>query len=226
MSSGGQPPPAAQPPAVKICGVRRLADARLCLRHQVDEIGINLYQRSKRYIALAQAVAWLGGLAGSVRRVAVVVNEPLDALLRVWASGCFEALQLHGDEPPELCRQLLERGIEVTKAFALAGPATVDTIDGYPAAVGILIDAHVAGERGGTGVRADWELAAYCAERHPRRRLTLSGGLAPDNVAAAVDRVRPHAVDVASGVESAPGVKDERMIEAFTRNARAAGNAA
>jgi phosphoribosylanthranilate isomerase len=148
--------------------------------------------------------------------VALFVDAGEDAILAAVAATRCSAVQLHGDEPPELAERLRRRVI-VIKAFRIASAADLERVRGYPADA-FLLDAAVAGAHGGTGTAWDHRLLAGRELGVP---LILAGGLTPANVAAAVIAVRPWAVDTASGVESAPGVKDAAMMRAFVSAANA-----
>ncbi len=200
-------------PRVKICGLTSATNAAACVDEGADAIGINLWPQSRRRATERQAEAILKSVDRQVRVVLVVVDAQRDELERyrrrfgedVW-------LQLHGGEPPEAVAAV---GPHVLKAFR--GEAGVEeVVDRYPVGE-ILLDAAVPGLAGGTGVTCDWSLASRLAKR---RRLWLAGGLRPDNVTDAVRTVRPFGVDVASGVESAPGMKDVTLVRRFLRAVR------
>jgi len=199
---------------VKICGLRSAAQAAAAVEAGADAIGVNLWPRSKRYLALEEAAPWLRELAGATRRVAVTVNAEDDELRRCHESGVFDLIQLHGDETPERVRRLLEQGLPVFKALGVRDRTSIAGLAGWPGAT-LLLDAYVPGEYGGGGEPMDWALGAEAVAALPGREIVLAGGLAPQNVAAAVRQVGPAGVDVASGVESAPGVKDPALVRAF-----------
>lgn len=205
---------------IKICGFKDPAQVQQVLDLGADAIGINLWPQSKRHMPLEQAVSSLSGLAARHHLVAVLVN-PDEALLEATIrSGLFRTLQLHGDEPPALVSALLQRGLHVIKAFQIRDAASLDQISPY-ACADILLDAYNPGLYGGGGHAFPWDLAVRAAERFPGKRIILSGGLTPSTIADAVAQTRPAAVDVASGVESAPGIKDPALVDAFIRTARA-----
>lgn len=194
---------------IKICGLTNVDDARCALDAGADYLGFVLYPRSPRGIDAARLRGILDRLDRPVRAVAVVVNEPRAGLESV-ASDCgLWAVQLHGDERPEDFRDCPFR---VWRAVRGAEPAGW-TADRY------VVDAAVPGLYGGTSVRADWGMAAEMARRLP---LLLAGGLNADNVKSAVKAVCPLGVDVSSGVEKAPGIKDHDAIRAFVRRAGSA----
>ncbi len=198
---------------VKVCGITTVEQAMACVELGVDAIGVNLVASSPRRVDETTARAIAQAVGDRTLVVAVVANRDVDAmraLVERTGAGC---LQLHGDEPPEHVAAMLPHAY---KAVGVAGPEDVaraaDTPGDY-----VMVDAKVPGALGGTGHAFDWSLVVGLART---RRLVLAGGLRPDNVATAVATVHPWCVDVASGVESRPGVKDMAKVEAFLREAR------
>ena len=210
---------------VKICGITRREDAALCADAGADAIGINFYKGSKRCHPLSQAREWLGSFSGPGHpaRVALFVNAQLDEIREACESGLFEAIQLHGDEALEFCAAVENFGLPVIRALAMRTRDDLARMKNHPASAFIL-DAAVTGAYGGTGQTADWALAAEAVRRFPNTPIFLSGGLTPGNVAKAISIVRPSGVDVASGVESAPGFKDPEKTARFIHEARGAHN--
>jgi phosphoribosylanthranilate isomerase len=200
---------------VKICGITNVEDAIACVEEGASAIGLNFVPASPRYVDVATARAIADAVAGAVLVVGVVADRTLVELRSLEHDARLGCLQLHGDEPPELVSELLPHAY---KAIRVAGPADVARAAAYPGEY-VLVDAHVEGVLGGTGVRLDPALVAPLART---RKLTLAGGLTADNVASAVALVRPWAVDVASGVErrGAPRKKDRGAIRAFVAGAR------
>jgi len=202
---------------VKICGLRRPEDARAAVRAGADALGFNFWPGSKRYLPPAEAGRIVRELPPFVAAVGVFVNATREEIAAaVLASGVGVA-QLHGDEAPEACRDL---PVRVVKAIRVGSEADVLGMAAFhDAGVGtFLLDAPSAGY-GGSGARFDWALAAS-AKRWGR--VILAGGLTPRNVAEAIRAVRPWGVDVASGVEVVPGVKDAELMGRFVAEARAA----
>lgn len=200
---------------IKICGITRSDDAWAAVRAGADAIGLVFYSRSPRYIDPEQAAAIAVGLPPFLSVVGLFVNATREEILHTAARCRLDHLQLHGDEPPGACRDLPGR---VIKAVRVAETRDLAGLERYPVD-GLLLDARSAGRYGGTGQRFDWSiLDGY----HPPRPLLLAGGLDPGNVAAAVRQVRPFAVDVSSGVESAPGIKDADRIARFVQQVRLA----
>jgi phosphoribosylanthranilate isomerase len=197
---------------VKVCGVRTLADALECGRVGVDLVGFNFWPGSKRFIPVEEAARIADQLPPGLRTVGVFVNPGEAEVQRAFASGAIDLVQLHGDETPEFCRRFAGR---YWKALRLTDEGSLAALDAYTSEV-ILVDADAPGW-GGSGRRASVELARRAAAR---RRVMLAGGLTPGNVAEAVRAVQPWGVDVASGVERAPGVKDPAKVAAFVEAVR------
>ncbi len=203
---------------VKICGVTRLEDAREAWAAGADALGLNFYARSPRYVepAVAVILARTRPALGAV--VGVFVNEAPETIrARVRECG-LTAVQLHGDEPPEACGGF---GVPVIKALRVRGPEDVARAQSYVGAgeVGALLLDGAAPGYGGGGVTFDWSLVSQLTDTGAP--VMVAGGLTPDNVAEAVRATRPYGVDVASGVEASPGIKDARAVRAFIRAAKA-----
>lgn len=213
--------PPSQRLGIKICGVTRPDQAEAIIAAGADALGINLWEGSRRFVPLDTARSWLGSLRGRTFRVAVVVNASDEFLDEVVASDLFDALQLHGDEAPEVVAGLMGRGVCVIKALQVRDRESLDAIAAYPTRM-LLLDAFNPGLHGGAGRAFPWDLAVEAKRRHPDRHIILAGGLTDRNVRSAVRQVRPAAVDVASGVESAPGIKDMTLVRRFIDEARAA----
>ena len=201
---------------IKVCGVTRKEDAFAAIDAGVDALGFNFYSGSKRCVRLDDVAAWIGKLPDDIGRVAVVVNADGNLLRDLQASGLFHAFQFHGDETPEVCARW--GGDFYARARALAGEDSLTSALADPAPC-LLLDAHAPGVFGGTGKTIDWSLAARVVSE-ANRPVVLSGGLNPDNVATAIAQVHPTAVDLASGVESAPGIKDADKMRALVRAVR------
>jgi len=204
---------------VKICGLTSPADAAMCARAGADALGFNFFPGSSRSIEPDQAIPWIRDLGASPCRVAVVVNPGKALLEKLRLGECFEWIQFHGDETPEFCSGAgFERWIKAVRVSDSGVPAGALEFQ----APGLLLDAWSADAYGGTGKRLDWDLARDFADKNPGRKILLAGGLDPHNVCQAVRIVRPHAVDVASGVEVSPQKKDEYLVREFVRLAKAA----
>jgi phosphoribosylanthranilate isomerase len=206
--------------SVKICGITRPEQAAEIFALGADAVGINLWPQSKRHMPLSVAETSLQDVAAKNALVAVLVN-PDDALLdAAVGSGLFQALQLHGDETSQDVERLMNRGVNVIKALQVRDAASLPQIGEFPCRA-ILLDAYNPGTYGGGGHAFPWELAVRAQEMFPTKHILLSGGLNADNVSQAVQQTHPIAVDVASGVESAPGVKDLAQVARFIAEARA-----
>ena len=202
---------------VKVCGITNLEDALAAVEAGAEVLGFNFYARSPRYVTPEAARRVIERLPEGVESVGVFVNEATpEAVERVAREACVGAVQLHGDETPEFCRAL--RGLALIKALRVGPGFEVEAAAAYPTDA-VLLDAYVAGEWGGTGHTFDWSLARRTREAVPR--LFLAGGLRPENVADAVAAVRPHAVDVCSGVETAPGRKSLQLMRRFVEEVKA-----
>ncbi len=209
-------------PRVKICGLTTLENALHCAAAGADLLGFNFYPGSKRFIPFAEAGRWLGELEGSVERIGLFVNEGRDGVLRIMESGLIDTAQFHGDETLDDAAFYAARGIRFFKAFRVKDEESLRDVGAFSTRR-IVLDAFSPTGYGGTGETFDWNLARSVVEVHPELECMLSGGLDPGNVAEAVAVVRPAIVDVASGVESAPGMKDIAKVTAFVRAAKAGG---
>lgn len=199
---------------VKICGVTSVEDALACVDAGASSIGVNFVSSSPRCVSVETARAIAVAVGERALVVGVVADLEVDAMRRLKDEAQLGCLQLHGDERPEVVAALLPHAY---KALRIAGEWDVARAGLYPGEY-ILVDAKVEGVLGGTGRVFDWDLVRDLASA---RRLTLAGGLTPENVAAAVRAVRPFAVDVASGVEGAsPRKKDLSRVRDFIEAAR------
>jgi phosphoribosylanthranilate isomerase len=192
---------------VKICGVTSVDDARMAAEMGASAVGLVFWPQSPRAVEIEQAKRIVAALPPFVSAVGVFVNQPEAA--DIAREVGLSAVQLHGDEPPDTYRSL---PLRVIKAVAVTGNGSGDLAAAIPASATVLLDAHDPVKRGGTGRAIDWTVAAAVARRRP---IILSGGLNADNVASAVEAVRPYAIDVSSGVESAPGRKDAAKLRAL-----------
>lgn len=194
---------------VKICGVRRLEDALLAAALGASAIGFVFWPESPRFVDPYRAKRIAAVLPPFVATVGVFVNQRAEHVSSVARLLNLAAIQLHGDEDPA---PFIRTGYRVIKSLAVTAAFDVEAVGRIPPAVTILLDAHDPVRRGGTGHTIDWSVAARVAAS---RRTILSGGLSPANVRTAVEQVRPYAIDVSSGVESAPGVKDADKLRAL-----------
>lgn len=196
---------------VKICGITRNEDALACAHAGADAIGLVFYPPSPRHVSVAQAAAIACVLPPFVTTVGLFVNPTASEVAAVLRDLRLDVLQFHGDEPADFCASF---GVPYLKAVRVkAGVDLVQYAFRYREAQGLLLDAYVEGTPGGTGQAFDWGLIP--AELP--LPVILSGGLEPGNVAEAIKRVQPWAVDVSSGVEAAKGLKDAAKIAAFMK---------
>jgi phosphoribosylanthranilate isomerase len=201
---------------IKICGIKTVNDALAAMDAGADLIGFNFYPKSPRYISVGQCRDLMSVMRkyGHITYVGVFVNASVAEIRATMETCALTLAQLHGDETPGMLDSLYGRAF---KAFR----GVPESLQGFVRedAPAFLVDASVKGSYGGTGVRADWSGAAQLAKQYP---LLLAGGLTAENVAEAVRRVGPWGVDVASGVESSPGMKDVHKMKAFIRAVRSA----
>ncbi|MDQ3936280.1 MAG: phosphoribosylanthranilate isomerase [Actinomycetota bacterium] len=200
---------------VKVCGLCELDDARLAVELGAWAIGMVFHPESPRACDPGTAEAIGAELKRKAEIVGVFVNWPLDELEHMADRAHLTMLQLHGDEGPAYCREAARRtGCKVMKAIQAKDARAVRRLDSYREADLHMLDAYSERVRGGTGEPFEWTLAAHHRSRVP---LVLSGGIDPDNAAAAIEAVQPFAVDSASGTEAEPGRKDPERLRALFR---------
>lgn len=198
----------------KICGITRVEDALAAAAAGADAIGLVFYAKSPRAVSVEQARQIIAALPPFVTTVGLFVDVERDELRQILAQVPLDLLQFHGDESAEQCEG---HGRPYIKALRVkAGDDVAAQVARYPGAAGVLLDTFVEGVPGGTGLAFDWSLVPAGLSKP----VILAGGLTPENVAAAIARVRPYAVDVSGGVESAKGIKDADKIRAFIRAAQ------
>ncbi|MEQ1752103.1 MAG: phosphoribosylanthranilate isomerase [Prosthecobacter sp.] len=207
--------------AIKICGITQEQQARDIISLGADALGINFWPKSKRYLPIETAATWLTALRDQTTLVAVLVNADAATLDAILDQHLVHILQLHGDETPADVAALRERGALVIKALQIRDRESLSQIGSFPCET-ILLDAYNPGLYGGTGETFPWELAVIAQDMFPEKRILLSGGLTPQNVRQAIEEAHPAAVDVASGVESAPGIKDLTLVREFIEQVRLA----
>lgn len=201
---------------IKICGITSLEDARCAIDAGADYLGFIRAKVSPRFVTVERVAEITRQLPSHVRTVGVFVDSGLEEIRETLSAANLNYVQLHGEEPPEVAMQLGTG--RVWRVVHLNGDADIQGIWSYPCAA-VVADTAVAGKRGGTGVVGNWSLASKLASR---KRTVLAGGLIPENVAEAVRTVAPWGVDVSSGVEAEPGVKDPEKVRQFVRAARRA----
>ena len=199
---------------LKICGITRLSDALHAVEHGATALGFVMWPRSPRFIDRDRVAAIVAQLPSTITAVGVFVNESSDEIARTMEVTSLSHVQLHGDEPTAYADSLawpILRSVTLATADQIAATWPQDTT--------LILDAADIERRGGTGQAVDWSRAALLARR---RQLVLAGGLTPANVGDAIATVRPFGVDVSSGVEDAPGVKNADKVAQFLENARRA----
>ncbi len=199
---------------VKVCGITRLTDALHAVEQGATAIGFVLWPKSPRAVTVERAAEIIAELPSHVMTVGVFVNEPVDGIRAIVERTRLTAVQLHGDEPPAYA-DALDWPIIRAVSVGDIGEAS----EAWSPETALLVDNIDPVRRGGTGAVVDWTQAAGIAQK---RRVVLAGGLTPENVASAIRAVHPFGVDVSSGVESAPGVKDLSKVTQFIANARLA----
>ncbi|HVF34278.1 MAG TPA: phosphoribosylanthranilate isomerase [Candidatus Saccharimonadia bacterium] len=202
---------------VKFCGITRVDDAQHAGELGADAIGLVFAPRSLRALAIADAARIAEVTPAFVARVGLFLDADPDFVRSVIAAVALDALQFHGSEPREYCASF---GMRYIKAVAMGDGVEFETrARAYPDAAALLLDSHASGGQGGTGARFDWA-------RVPRayaQPIVLAGGLTADNVADAIAIARPYAVDVSSGIEARPGIKDSGKMQRFLDEVRRAG---
>jgi len=194
---------------IKICGLTRTGDVKAAVSAGANAIGF-VFTASPRRVSIERAIRLAGYVPEGVLRVGLFLNQDKLEVERVVNSVPLDVLQFHGNELEQECSVF---GLPWLKAVAMTDAASaVQAERDYPGAMGLLLDSHTAGKGGGSGKVFDWSLSRPVA-----KPVWLAGGLSADNVAEAIAVVRPFAVDVSSGVESAPGLKDPLMMSAFVR---------
>jgi phosphoribosylanthranilate isomerase len=200
--------------SLKVCGVTLRTDAEQLVAHRVPALGVNFWPRSKRYCPPAEATVFLPALKDRILRVGVFVNADPEEVARLFEEDLIDLAQFHGDETEGDCMTFATRGLPFIKALGVKSPEDLESATGYHASA-ILLDAYAPGIYGGTGQTIDWTTARAFRDQHPALPLILAGGITPDNAAAALDAVHPAALDVASGSESEPGIKDFHKVAAL-----------
>ncbi len=194
---------------VKICGITRVEDALIVSTSGADSIGLVFYPKSPRNVSIAQAYDIVAALPPFVSVTALFLDAEAEFIQKVVESVPLSLLQFHGKETPEQCSGY---NLPFIKAIGMRDRIDLESfMERYPDAAGFLLDSHGIGEAGGTGKAFDWSLLSSLTDRP----ILLAGGITPDNVAEAIKTVKPWAVDLSSGVESSPGIKDPAKILAL-----------
>jgi len=197
---------------LKICGVTTTKDAQSLVDLGVDAIGINFYPKSKRYIAPEKAKPFLEKIRGKIERVGVFVDADIDLVKQLLTDDLIDTAQLHGKESDAYCKELINHGMEFIRVVRVkAGDKKIKAPS--LASKRILLDTHVA-DYGGAGQSFDWNLATQFIQQHPELEVIMAGGITPENITKATT-IKPYMIDVASGAESSPGVKDINKVNAI-----------
>jgi phosphoribosylanthranilate isomerase len=194
------------PIKVKICGITRYEDAKIAVSVGVDALGFVFYPKSPRFIHPQKARDIIKRLPPFIAKVGVFVNSDASAIMTAVQQSGVDTVQLHGNEPPELCQKLL---MTVIKAFPVGKDFNPAILDTYPVN-GFLLDTWSDALAGGTGRTFDWTIAKSATQYH--HNIILAGGLGPTNIAEALETVQPYAVEFNSGVEIKPGIKNPRKM--------------
>lgn len=195
---------------VKICGMTRIEDALLAVKEGADAVGFIFYKKSPRYVNAKTVKSIVAALPPFIETVGVFVNESADRINRIADSCKLTTVQLHGNESPAFCKKIHRK---VVKAVRVNGKESFKGLSAYKVS-GFLLDAYSEQQQGGTGEKFDWRLASEGKKFGP---VILAGGLDPSNVAHAIQKVKPYAVDVCSGVEKMPGIKDPSKLKKFLK---------
>lgn len=199
--------------SLKICGLTNRSEISELLELGVQVIGINFWKRSKRYVSKEVAPELLKPYAGKLLRVGVFVNDAPSEIIQLLKNDVIDVAQLHGDESPSDCLEIKAQGYHVIKAFGVDETLNSKLINSYESGVdAILLDAHAPNSYGGTGETFDWQIAKVLAEENPSLSFILAGGITADNIEEAINQTQASMIDVASGAEISPGVKDMEKI--------------
>ncbi len=199
---------------IKICGMTSIEDTFLAVNGGADAVGFIFYKKSPRCISANTVKSIVRALPPFVETVGVFVNESAERVNRIAESCDLSAVQLHGDESPAFCKKIRRK---VIKAVRVKGKESFDGMSSYKVSA-FLLDSYSDQQQGGTGETFDWRLVSEGKKYGP---VILAGGLDPSNVAHAIQKVKPYAVDVCSGVERIPGIKDPARLQAFIKAVKA-----
>ncbi len=198
---------------VKICGITNYKDAAAAVDMGADLLGFNFYPKSPRYIAPAKAVEIINKLPAFIDLAGIFVNESIEKIHETKNFCQLDWIQLHGDESPEFCRQFLSHSVKIMKTIQVKDQKDIERAESFFTDA-ILLDAFDPEKYGGTGLTFDWNIVG-----HIGKRIFLSGGINPDNAAAAVE-LGVYGIDVCSGVEAEPGKKDHKKMKKLFENIR------
>lgn len=206
--------------SLKICGVTAPEDAYRLVEYGVEAIGINFWSKSKRYCSPENALNFAPEIKGSILRVGVFVNATEKDVLTCFENNLIDVAQFHGDESPNFLQRFSKKNLPFIRALSVDGNGLLPNHENL-STQNLLLDAHAPGVYGGTGKTINWNMAADFVKSQTDYAIMLAGGITPENAAEAAKVVQPCALDIASGAESAPGVKDfdkiRALIDAITR---------
>jgi phosphoribosylanthranilate isomerase len=203
-------------PQIKICGLTNTEEAVKTAAAGADAIGLVFFKNSPRYVKPERAKAICAALSDDVTTVGIFVNEPFNSIMDIVSTSNLGAVQLHGNEPPKFVRQLMDQGLIVIKGLYMEGQPSIAQVSTYSASA-YLVECTRGELPGGNAMTWDWQDAAAFGENNP---MVLAGGLSPENVASAISKSMPDAVDVSSGVERSPGKKDIHKVMQFIKAVR------
>ena len=203
---------------VKICGIRSLDDAVQCINLGADALGINFWNKSKRYVTRDIVETWVDKLDPKVERIGVFVNESYENIISLIDDGIIHAAQLHGNEDNSFCEKFLDK-YKVIRAVGIKDDESVDNATRIVVKT-VLLDTFCGNDFGGSGHTFEWNYAKKFKSKNPERPLILAGGLNISNITTAINEVTPSAVDVASGVENESGFKDPLLVEKFINSVK------
>ncbi|HUU49790.1 MAG TPA: phosphoribosylanthranilate isomerase [Nitrospinota bacterium] len=199
---------------IKICGITNLEDALFAAECGADALGFVQYKKSPRYIEKKRAKEIIEKLPPFIKTVGVFVNSDLNVILETASNCSFDLVQLHGDEDLKFCKEIKKK-IRLIKAFRIKNRDSIKDISKFSSLVNtFLIDTHLEGKYGGTGICFDWSIVR---EAKKYGNIILAGGLNRENISLVLRNIKPYGVDVSSGVEISPGVKDKKKVEAFIK---------
>ncbi|MBN2036637.1 MAG: phosphoribosylanthranilate isomerase [Chitinispirillaceae bacterium] len=203
------------PIRIKICGITRFEDAKIASSVGVDALGFIFYRKSPRHVSPEEAALIIRQLPPFVSRVGVFVDEELDKVIAIARATGVDTVQLHGTESPRYCSKV---PLPVIKAFSIGPDTDLSLLEQYHVS-GFLLDTWASGQHGGTGKPFDWSIAKSACVKYSR--IIIAGGLNPSNIEEALETVHPYGVDINSGVEVKPGIKNPRKMLDAVRIVRA-----
>lgn len=200
-------------PKLKVCGITQKSQALEISNLDVDALGFILYPPSKRNVHLDEVKDIVYDLPPYLKTVGVVVNESIEDIIQISHTSKLDLIQLHGEESPNFCHELTRHGVDWIKVFRVQDDFDFSILAEYPSH-NFLLDAWSDQEYGGTGEKFDWEQIAGLSQEN---RIVLAGGITPENVTEAIQKVQPYGIDISSGVEESPGIKSIEKVKALIK---------